>query len=71
MTYILIVNRIEKAIFLPLYGINEDTRKIVGNSFTGTNGAQVALSNDGTVSTWGNEALGATSANTQNTIDKT
>ena len=52
-----------------LYGINKDTRKIIGASFTGTNGAQIALSNDGTVSTWGNEALGASSANTQNTID--
>ena len=58
-----------KSNLFALYGINKDTRKIAEESFTDTNGAHIALSNDGSVSTWGNETLGASSTNTQNTID--
>ena len=58
-----------KSNLFALYGINKDTRKFIEESFTDTNSAHIALSNNGTVSTWGNETFGSSSANTQTTID--
>ena len=52
-----------------LYNVNKDTRKVLVNSFNSTDKAQVVLKSDGTINTWGEQTHGASSANTQNTIN--